>query len=198
MRVIKPGEKLTNEELKKYAMMAAEAYTDDPVHCYAVKNRKRRKTLIYHFMMVRLKASNGEDYIYIDDEERGMCVWRQAQNEYGVTDFLTLPDWFFLYWYWPCTLKLLIAYSCLDVKKFRKDCWIISPVFVDPKRQGKGIATALIKAGMEDLSKLGYTFGLEAQDEGNVKFYEKLGFKTFDEDYFKKGNIHHYYMSKED
>lgn len=196
MKVIKPGEKISRSELKKLAHTAADAYTNDPVHCYAIKNKERRNRVIYHFMMERLGTSNGQDYIYIDDDYRGMCVWRKAHNEYGVIDFLRQPNWLGLYWYWPCTLKLLSAYSPLDVKKFRDDCYIISPVFVAPEHQGKGIATELIKAGIEDLSALGYTFGLEAQDDDNIKFYEKLGFEAFDRDYYKKGNITHTYMAR--
>ncbi len=194
MRIIKPGEKLDKKELRYFAKMAGRAYVNDPVHSYATKNPKRRERFVYHFQMERLNTSNGEDYFYIDDANRGMCVWRKAHNEYGVLDFLKCIDWLYLYWYWPNTLRTLSAYSPLDVKVFDEETWIISPVFVDPDHQGKGIATQLIKKSIEDLSPLGYKFGLEAQDEKNVKFYEKLGFRIFDRAEYKKGNITHYYM----
>ena len=194
MRIIKPGEKLDTKELRYFAKMAGRAYVNDPVHSYATKNPERRVRFVYHFMMERLNTSNGEDYCYIDDENRGLCVWRKAHNEYGVLDFLSCIDWLYLYWFWPNTLRTLAAYGPLDVKVFDEDTWIISPVFVDPEHQGKGIATELIKKSIEDLSALGYKFGLEAQDEKNVKYYEKLGFRVFDKTEFKKGNITHYYM----
>jgi ribosomal protein S18 acetylase RimI-like enzyme len=194
MRVIKPGEKISTEEIRNFAKMAGRAYVNDPVHSYATKNPERRVKFVYHFMMERLNTSNGEDYIYIDEENRGICVWRKAHNEYGVLDFLKCPDWLYLYWFWPNTLRTLKAYSHLDVKVFDENTWIISPVFVAPEYQGQGIATKLIMQGIKDLSPLGYKFGLEAQDENNVKFYEKLGFKIIKHDYFKKENIHHYYM----
>lgn len=194
MRVIKPGEKMDTAELREFAKMAGRAYVNDPVHSYATKNPERRKRFVYHFMMERLNTSNGEDYIYIDDEGRGMCVWRRAHNEYGVLDFLRCPDWLYLYWFWPNTLRTLGAYSPLDVKVFDEDTWIISPVFVDPEHQGQGIATRLIKQGIEDLTPLGYKFGLEAQDEKNVKYYEKLGFRITGTADYPKGNIRHYYM----
>ena len=88
MRVIRPGEKLSKEELRYFAKMAGEAYVNDPVYVYAIKDVERRKKFIYHFMMERLNTSNGEDWFYIDDEKRGLCVWRKAHNEYGVIDFL--------------------------------------------------------------------------------------------------------------
>lgn len=194
MRILKPGEKLSKEELRFFAKMAGQAYVNDPVHSYATKNPERRKTFVYHFMMERLNTSNGEDYFYIDDENRGLCVWRKAHNEYGVIDFLKCPDWLYLYWFWPNTLRTLAAYGPLDVKIFDADTWIISPVFVAPKHQGKGIATELIKKGIEDLTSLGYKCGLEAQDDKNVAYYEKLGFRTIKQDFYKRGNITHSYM----
>ena len=196
MRIIRPGEKLTKQELRFFANMAGRAYLNDPVHTYATKNPKRRERFVSHFMMERLNTSNGEDYFYIDDENRGVCVWRRARNEYGVLDFLKCPDWLYLYWFWPNTLRTLSAYAPLDVRVFDENTWLISPVFVAPEHQGKGIATALIQKSMEDLAKEGYTFGLEAQDEDNVRFYEKLGFRVIQTTDFSKGNIRHYYMVK--
>ncbi|MBQ9507495.1 MAG: GNAT family N-acetyltransferase, partial [Clostridia bacterium] len=40
------------------------------------------------------------------------------------------------------------------------------------------------------------TFGLEAQDAQNVRFYEKLGFKTVSTARYEKGDITHYMMVK--
>ncbi len=194
MRVIKPGEKLDTKELRYFARMAGRAYVNDPVHSYATKNPERRVRFVYHFMMERLNTSNGEDYFYIDDENRGVCVWRKAHNEYGVIDFLKCPDWLYLYWFWPNTLRTLFAYGPLDVKVFDEDTWIISPVFVDPEHQGKGIATKLITESMKELARKGYKFGLEAQDEKNVEYYKKLGFEIIGEAEYKNGLIKHYYM----
>ena len=37
-------------------------------------------------------------------------------------------------------------------------------------------------------------FGLEAQDEGNIRYYEKLGFRVIGSSRYEKGNITHTYM----
>ena len=194
MQSIQPGEHLTKKRLRRFSVIAGFAYLDDPVHTYATKNPKRRAKFVSHFMMERLNASNGTDYFYIDDEDRGLCVWRRAHNEYTVLDFLKCPDWLYLYLFWPNTLRTLSAYRPLDVSVFDENTWIISPVFVAPEHQGKGIATALIQKGIADLTAAGYTCGLEAQDEKNVRFYEKLGFRTIGTDHFEKGKITHTYM----
>ncbi|MBQ9878872.1 MAG: GNAT family N-acetyltransferase [Clostridia bacterium] len=196
MRIIRPGEKLGRKELRYFANMAGRAYVNDPVHVYATKDPKKRVRFVSHFMMERLNTSNGEDWFYIEDGNRGVCVWRKARNEYGVLDFLKCIDWWALYWHFPSTIRTLKAYGPLDVKVFDENCLIISPVFVDPEHQGKGIATELITKSMEELSKEGYTFGLEAQDEKNVAFYKKLGFEEIGRVRYEKGDITHVYMVK--
>ena len=190
--------KLTTKQLRYFARMASESFMNDPVHSYVTKNETLRKKFVYHFMIERLATSAREDIIYIDEENRGICVWREAHNEYDVFDFLMYPNWIFLLLYLPKTVKTLMAYSHLDVKVFPENTYIISPVFVAPEHQGKGIATKLIKQGIKDLSAKGYKLGLEAQDPDNVKFYEKLGFKVIKHDHWKRENIHNYYMMYEE
>ena len=190
---------LTRKELEYFAKMAAEAYVNDPVHSYVTKSEKLRKKFVYHFMIERLATSNREDIIHIDEETRGICVWRDAHNEYTVFDFLLCPNWMFLFYlYLPKTIKTLMVYGHLDVKVFPENTKIISPVFVAPEHQGKGIATALIKKGIEELVPQGYKLGLEAQDEKNRAFYEKLGFKVIRHDYWEREKINNYYMMYEE
>ena len=185
---------MDREKLKYYARMAAESYVDDPVHSYATKSVERRKKFVYHFMMERLATSNREDIIYFDEQERGLCVWRDAHNEYTMFDFLKCPNWVFLAFYWWHTAKTLKAYSHLDSKVFEKNTLIISPVFVDKEHQGQGVATKLIQRGIDELVPQGYKLGLETQNPDNVGFYEKLGFKTVKFDYWKSEKISNYYM----
>lgn len=186
--------KMDRKTLKYFARMAAESYVNDPVHSYATKNEKIRKKYVYHFMLERLSTSNREDIIYIDEQNRGICVWRDAHNDYTMFDFLLCPNWVFLAFYWVNTFKTLKAYSHLDSKVFEKNTLIISPVFVDKNHQGQGIATELIKRGIRELVPQGYKLGLETQNPENVGFYEKLGFKTVKYDYWKSEKIHNYYM----
>ena len=186
--------KLTRKELEYYARMAAKTYVDDPVHVYATKNKRLREKFLYHFMIERLATSNGEDFIYEDEEKRGLCVWRDAHNDYTMLDFLKCPNWVFLCVYWISLVKTLKVFSHLDQKVFEKNTLLISPVFVDKDHKGKGIGTKLIKQGIHDLVPLGYKLGLETQNPDNVALYERLGFKTVEYKFFKSEKIHNYYM----
>ncbi len=191
---MKKTKQLDRETLKYYARMAAESFVDDPVHSYATKSVERRKKFVYHFLLERLSSSNKVDTFYVDDEGRGICVWRDAHNEYTMFDFLKCPNWVFLVYYITSTAKTLMAYSHLDSKVFDKNTLIISPVFVAPKHQGRGIATEMIKEGIREFVPQGYKLGLETQNPENVPFYERLGFKTVKYEYYKREKIHNYYM----
>lgn len=185
---------MDRKTLEYYARMAAESYVNDPVHSYVTKSEKLRKKFVYHFMIERLSTSNREDIIHFDEQKRGICVWRDAHNEYNVLDFLMCPNWVFLWLYLPKTIKTLMAYGHLDVKVFPENTKIISPVFVAPEHQGKGVASALIKRGIDELLPQGYNLGMEVQKKENVAFYEKLGFRVIKHDHWKRENIDNYYM----
>ncbi len=186
--------KMDKRTLKKFALMAGNVFSDDPVHSYATKIPFLRKRFVYHFMMERFSASNGEDIIYIDEKERGMCIWRDAKNDYTVLDFLKCPHWIFLYLLWPSTIRTLIIYSRRDLTVFPDNTLLIEPVFVGREFQGQGIATSLLKKGIDDLVPQGYNLGLETQNPDNVPFYEKLGFKVISKQTLKKDRIYNYSM----
>lgn len=185
---------LDKKTVKKMALMASEAFSDDPVHKNCTKVRRIRKRFLYHFMMERFSTSNGEDIIYLDKDNRGMCIWRDAKNDYTVTDFLKCPHWIFLVVYWISTVRTLIIYSRRDLTVFPDNTLLIEPVFVGKDYQGKGIATALIREGIDELSSLGYNLGLETQNPDNLPLYENLGFKIISEQTLKKGKIFNYSM----
>lgn len=186
--------KLDKKTLKNMALMAAEAYMEDPVHKNCTKVPAIRRRFLYHFMMERFSSSNGTDYIYLDKEKRGMCIWRDAKNDYTAFDFLKCPHWIFLVIYWISTVRTLIIYGKRDLSVFPDNTLLIEPVFVGKEFQGKGLATELIKLGIADLVPLGYRLGLETQNSDNLSLYEKLGFKVISKQTLKKGKIYNYSM----
>ena len=192
------SEKVSRKTLKYYARMASEAYVNDPVYVFACKNENIRKRFIYHWLLIRLNSSRKKDIFYFDEEERGLLILREAHYDYTMLQFMKCPNWPFLVLYFPLTIKCLLAYSHLDNKDiFDEKTYIVSPVFVGKEHQGKGIATRLLKMGIEDMRARGCKIGLETQNPDNVGFYEKLGFRVAKEEYYKREKIHNYYMITE-
>ena len=187
--------KVSLKTLKYYAKMASEAYINDPVYTFACKNEKLRRRFIYHFILLRLNSSRKKDIFYFDEEARGLCIFRHAHYDYTMWQFLKCPNWVFLVLYFPITIKTLLAYSHLDNKDlFDENTYIVSPVFVAPEHQGKGIASKLLREGMTKLYAEGKKIGLETQNPDNVTFYERLGFKTVKTEFYKLEKIQNTYM----
>lgn len=188
----------TRKTLKYYARMASEAYVNDPVYVFACKNENIRKRFIYHWLLIRLNSSRKKDIFYFDEEQRGLLILREAHYDYTMLQFMKCINWPFLVLYFPLTIKCLMAYSHLDNKDiFDEKTYIVSPVFVGKEHQGKGVATKLLRMGIEDMKARGYKIGLETQNPDNVGFYEKLGFKVAKEEYYKLEKIRNYYMIAE-
>lgn len=59
--------------------------------------------------------------------------------------------------------------------------WYLANIGVDPKYQGKGFGSMLIKSMLEYIEKKGYPVYLETNFQGNVGLYEHLGFEVIDE-----------------
>jgi ribosomal-protein-alanine N-acetyltransferase len=61
------------------------------------------------------------------------------------------------------------------------DAWHVMNVAVDPERQGRGVATALLERLFELTAgdeRRGYTLEVRVSNEGAIKLYERLGFES--------------------
>jgi ribosomal-protein-alanine N-acetyltransferase len=61
------------------------------------------------------------------------------------------------------------------------DAWHVMNVAVEPERQGRGVATALLERLFELTAgdeRRGYTLEVRVSNEGAIKLYERLGFES--------------------
>ena len=187
---------LSDETLKKYARMASEAFMDDPNYINAAKNVKLRKLVAYHSVLVRLYASRAMGFkFYSDEQERGVLIVRHAHSDIPINIFMkgkNLPAVLLLM---PCIKKMMdVDVRCENSKYFDDKTYIISPVFVDVKHQGKGVARKLIERAAADLKEQGYKLGLDTQNPANVAKYEKMGFKLFHQAFFDDTQMYIFHM----
>lgn len=56
--------------------------------------------------------------------------------------------------------------------------WTLETVGVDAGRQGAGLGTAVIAAGLSVVDERGAPVALETSDDRNVRLYQRLGFTT--------------------
>jgi len=74
--------------------------------------------------------------------------------------------------------------------------WYLANIGVDPKHQGKGFASKLIKPMIKRIEEEGYPVFLETNFEGNVALYEHLGFEVIDERLVPETDITNWAMLK--
>ena len=187
---------ISDETLKKYAKMASEAFINDPNYVNAAKNIKLRKLVTYHATLVRLYASRAMGFkFYFDQQERGVLIVRPAQSDIPTDVFMkgkNIPAVIMLI---PWIRKLLdVDVRCENAKHFDDKTYIISPVFVDVKHQGQGVARKLIEKATADLKEQGYKLGLDTQNPDNVPKYEKMGFRLFHQAFYEDIQMYIFHM----
>ena len=190
------ADNIPDSVLKKYARMASEAFLNDQNYVNAAKNLKLRKLVAYHSTLVRLYASRAMGFkFYFDEQERGMLIVRHAQSNIPTYVFMKGKNIPFVILLIPCIKKLLDTdVRCENAKYFDDKTYIVSPVFVDVKHQGKGVAKKLIARAAADLKEQGYKLGLDTQNPDNVAKYEKMGFKLFHQAFYEDTQMYIFHM----
>lgn len=56
--------------------------------------------------------------------------------------------------------------------------WFLATVGVDPARQGQGLGSAVLRAGLTEADRAGLPAFLETAEERNVRLYQRLGFQV--------------------
>ena len=59
--------------------------------------------------------------------------------------------------------------------------WYLSAIGVAPERQGEGLGTTLVRAGIARADRENTPIYLETETEGNVGFYRHLGFEVVEQ-----------------
>ena len=190
---------IPNNLLKKYAEMASDAFMTNPGYVLSCPDESKRKNFIYHVVLMRLYISRKTDIFYFDEEERGMLVLRKAGMDYPASEVLKVPNILGLLKNMSLVSKLLTVTGSYSSKGLydEEKTYIVSPIFVDVKHQGKGVGTKLLKKAIEEMEAKGYKVGLDTMEPSNVPYYEKLGFKLIDDQIDANTGAHSWYMIHE-
>lgn len=187
--------KLSQKEIDRYAKIASESFSQDPIYKYCCKNEFVRKRFIYYIMYLRINASNKSDIIITDKDRHGLCIWRDYKKSYTAKDMLFSKKSFGIIIYFPILIKLLKMFKNVNATEiYPENTLLIEPVFVDKKFQGQGTAKRMILQSAKDLLKSGYSLGLETQNPENIRKYEKTGFELISKQQIANGKITDYYM----
>jgi GNAT superfamily N-acetyltransferase len=93
-------------------------------------------------------------------------------------------------------MELLQSLAVNAAKNPQEPHWQLSPVFIHPDFQGKGIGSALMRKQFAVIDKAKLPITLSTQEQGNVELYQHLGFKLTSETPIGNSKVQSYGMYK--
>ena len=77
---------------------------------------------------------------------------------------------------WQVTRRWSEVFDALELLHPMEPHWYLGTLGVDPDRQSRGVGTALLSRWLAEVDRGGMPAYLETDSEGNVGFYQRLGF----------------------
>lgn len=143
--------------------------------------------------MLRIGIKYGEVYATSEDLE-GITVWRPPKKvnlsywKYIKNGAIKLPFKFGI----KSTKRITFFQALNDSIRniyMKVPYWYLGPLAVDPKYQGKGFASMLLKPMLRRIDKENLPIWLETNLERNVSFYQRFDFYILEEIIIPKTNI---------
>ena len=189
------------KDLERLAESAKHSYEGYPLHDWFAKGTydgEVTKQIIH----ISLKTMINDGIIYADSEEiNGFAMWLPP-NYPGVNAlaFLFSGGIKLIMYAGLGIVDRLLSYESYAMKLKEKNSssedWYLYNLSVVKDKQGKGIASKLLKPMLKLLDKQNKGCYLETNKKENVSLYEHFGFKLMEEGMVPKSNVKHYAMRK--
>ncbi len=199
---------LKKKDLKKASFMLTRAFHYDPLICLIYPDEIERRTyspFLWEYLLLD-GIRYGEVYAptskiegtakWLPPHKEHMNTWRSLRSGALTMARMALKqkDERAL----PMKKVARITNHITDLHKelVKKPHWYLANIGVDPKNQGKGFGSKLIKPMLERIEREGYPVFLETNFEGNVALYEHLGFEVIDKRSIPETDIVNWAMLK--
>ncbi|MCE7883520.1 MAG: GNAT family N-acetyltransferase [Actinobacteria bacterium ATB1] len=168
---------VSRDEVGPLSALLARAFHEDPIWAWLQPDPGRRPRKLEKFFaaLLRNNLTRG-DLVLTTEDLAGVAVWRSPATWRETNkDVVRLT---------PATLRmgpravrrLLRLAREVEPRHPREHHWYLAVLASDPPAQGRGIGSALIRAGLERSGHDGLPAYLETETESNVAFYSRHGF----------------------
>lgn len=184
---------LTKKDLKKASMMLTRAFHEDPlVHLIYPDDEERRmySPFLWEFLL-KDGINHGEVYAptskiegtakWLPPGKEHMGIWRSLRGGALKMSKMTSKQKDERVLSMQKIGEITSRITDVHKKLMTEPHWYLANIGVDPKHQGKGYGSKLIKPMLERIEKEGFPVFLETNFQGNVALYEHLGFEIIDE-----------------
>jgi ribosomal protein S18 acetylase RimI-like enzyme len=163
------------------AAMLGRAFGDDPAfsHIFSDPAQRAARLPTLFDLFLRTDAPNG--FVMTGANDIGAALWR-APGKAKVSTWTMLRHAPALLGAFGTALPRALALGeAVSAHHPGGRYWYLHVLGCEPSRQGEGIGTALIRAGLARIGRDGLPCCLETATASNVGFYERLGFAVTQE-----------------
>jgi GNAT superfamily N-acetyltransferase len=169
----------TEADLPAIGRAMAAAFADDPVWMWLASPKADwdRRAPAWFETEARCQL-RGHGDVLVDDEGRGAAIWappHRWRSGLGEGVQLAIPSLRLFRSRLPRSLRAL---QHIERHHAREPHWYLAIIGTDPRYQGLGIGSALIRAVTDRCDEEGLGAYLESSKEENVPFYARHGFKV--------------------
>lgn len=163
--------------------LLARAFLDDPLTIYLIPDARRRLRVLEwaHERWAAFLAPLGAFFTTEDFE--GVAGWFPPDQPHDMglrafirAGFITAPLRF-----GPSSLRRVLRANADVQSRYRDEAkgphWILDVLGVDPKYQGRGVATALVNHVLEEADRAHCPSYVITHNMRNIAFYERFGFQ---------------------
>ena len=195
--------RIKKSHIKPATAVVARAFQETAVFVHCMPDAERRMQILHHLFHFRLRCGvlHGEVYA-ISPNLEGIAMWVPSEHvQITLWQMLRAGG---LGFYLKAGDKLAAKLHAIEeyILSFHRrlldfSYWHLSPLAVDPPFQGRGYATALLKAMLARTDRENLPCFLETQNEKSMRFYKRFGFRVIEKGTIPHTKIPHWAMLRE-
>ena len=205
MKELKDLVRLKKSQSKPAGKTLARAFQDDSLFVYLIPDAIRRKTLLPTLLeiMARYASIYGEVYATSPLMEGVACWFPPGKTEMTLRRIIRVAGLPLVHYYIKNrdVLSRFFSYNeyaaMLHHRYANVPHWYLSPIGVDPKLQGKGYGSNLLKSMLSRIDQEHLPCFVETQSQKNVSLYEHFGFHVVDKNNIPGTDLTHWAMLRE-
>lgn len=197
--------RLTKYQSKQAGETLAQAFQDDALFVYLIPDAIKRKTLLPTLLeiMTHYAIRYGEVYATSPLMEGVACWFPPGKTEITLRRIVCVAGLPLIYYYVNNrdVLSRFFSYNeyaaILHHRYANFPHWYLSPIGVDPKLQGKGHGSSLLRSMLYRIDQEHLPCFVETQSRKNVSLYEHFRFRVVEKGVIPGTNLTHWAMLRE-
>jgi len=195
--------RLNKSHIKHAVEVLAAAFQNYPLLHYYYPDELTKKRIAHYFLSLAVSSGIRYGEVYATSHNlEGVAVWIPS-DKYPMTFWrllrsVPLSVIFGLGRYGGNKMRYLSGHiDAVHQRLAPFKHWFLQTVGVEPRSQGKGYASKLLRPMLTRIAEEGLPCYLETLDEHNVPLYEHLGFKVVDKATVPKTSLTNWAMLRE-